>query len=233
MRSRAPVIVEVAFVAAAIVVLASCGAADPAPPAPAALLTEVHRELTASRHTHYQHHTDVDEAAGRYDYDCSGLLDYALGRVLPAALAALPVTTSSRPLAADIEHFLHALPAGTTTGGWTAVPTVAALQPGDVIAWLATEDSTTGDTGHVMIVTGRPEQNPHRPDEQLVHVADSTLNPHALDSRHPTAEQPSTGLGTGTIGLSVDSNDRPIAFYWRGGLTTTAVPTEIALGRPG
>ena len=53
------------------------------------------------RTTHYQHKTEVDEASGTFFYDCSGLLDYALGRVLPTAASALPTSTSARPLAGD------------------------------------------------------------------------------------------------------------------------------------
>lgn len=190
----------------------------------AALLAEADRELAAMRSTQYQHHTDVDESAGSYDYDCSGLVDYALGRAAPAALAALPVT-KSRPLAADFERHLAA--ATTGAGPWRAVPTVGELAPGDLVAWLATEDSTTDDTGHVMIVAAAPRPNPDRAGEWLVRVIDSTVSPHADDSRH----KPDTGLGVGVIGLVTDQAGRPTAFYWRGGLSPHAKPTEIALGR--
>src|ERR1700686_2353337 len=61
----------------------------PSPPGAVAsygsLLGEVRRELAAMRTTHYQHKTEVDEASGTFFYDCSGLLDYVLGRVLPPA----------------------------------------------------------------------------------------------------------------------------------------------------
>jgi hypothetical protein len=39
---------------------------------------------------------------------------------------------------------------------WQALARVDALGPGDVIAWQATEDSKTGDTGHVMVVLEAP-----------------------------------------------------------------------------
>jgi hypothetical protein len=192
---------------------------------PAALVGEVERELNAMRVTRYQHTTAVDESSGSYVYDCSGFLDYAMGRVLAADLGTIP-HTKSRPRAADIEHYLHR---GLTDpiDGWQALAGVDALGPGDVIAWLATEDSTTGDTGHVMVVLEAPTQDSARPGEWLVRVADSTLNPHARDSRKPGA----TGLGTGTIGLVADRGT-PTAFYWRGGVSRDAKPTEIALGRP-
>jgi hypothetical protein len=190
------------------------------------LLGEVRRELAAMRTTHYQHKTEVDEASGRFFYDCSGLLDYALGRVLPTAASALPTSTSARPLAGDIERYLRGLAA--PIGGWQALGRIDAVQPGDVVAWLATEDSKTGDTGHVMIALAAPVANPARAGEWLLPVADSTLSPHASDSRHPG----DTGLGTGTIGLVADSAGAPTAFYWQGGVSKHPKPTEIALGRP-
>lgn len=178
------------------------------------------------RVTRYQHTTTVDESSGSYFYDCSGLLDYALGRARPADLTPIP-HTKVRPLAADIEGYLHRGLTGPIEG-WQALARVDALSPGDVVAWQATEDSTTGDTGHVMVVLDPPALNSARTTEWLVRVADSTISPHALDSRHPGT----TGLGTGTIGLLVDDSGAPAAFYWRGGVSAQAKPTQIALGRP-
>jgi hypothetical protein len=206
-------------------------ASAPAGPAvaapPALLLGEVRRELSVMKETHYQHTTSVDEAIGKFFYDCSGMVDYALGRVLPRDAEVLPTGTSKRPLAGDIERFLHSA-LGQPVPGWQALTRVDHLGPGDLVAWQATEDSTTGDTGHVMVVLAAPTPNPGRTGEWTVQVADSTVSPHALDSRH----RGQTGLGTGTIGLAVDANDAPIAFYWQGGVSKHATSTEIALGRP-
>ena len=195
-------------------------------PGSTALVEEVQRELNVMRVTRYQHTTTVDESSGSYFYDCSGLLDYAMGRARAADLQPIP-HTKARPLAADIEGYLHRGPTGPIES-WEALARVDALSPGDVIARQATEDSTTGDTGHVMVVLEAPALNSARAAEWLVRVADSTLSPHALDSRHPGT----TGLGTGTIGLLVDDRGAPTAFYWRGGVSPQAKPTRIALGRP-
>ena len=111
------------------------------------LVEEVQRELNVMRVTRYQHTTTVDESSGSYFYDCSGLLDYAMGRARAADLKPIP-HTKARPLAADIEGYLHLGLTGPIEG-WQALARVDALSPGDVGAWQATEDSTTGDTGHV------------------------------------------------------------------------------------
>ena len=73
-----------------------------------ALLEEVERELHAMRVTRYQHATSVDESSGTYFYDCSGLLDYALGRARAADLKPIP-HTKARPLAAEERHHPQAL----------------------------------------------------------------------------------------------------------------------------
>jgi hypothetical protein len=191
------------------------------------LVDEVHRELSAMRSTRYQHTTRVDEHTGTYFYDCSGLVDYVARQVIPADADALPTSTSVRPLAGDIEHYLHG-GLQHSVEGWTAIRSVAELRPGDVIAWLATEDSTTGDTGHTMVVFAPPTTDLARPGEWLVQVADSTLSPHAQDSR----QRGTTGLGTGTIGLLVDATGQPTGFYWQGGVSREAKSTEVSLGRP-
>jgi hypothetical protein len=193
-----------------------------------ALLAEVHRELATMRDSSYQHATDVDAAEGAYNFDCSGFVAYALAHSRPTALAALPVTTSIRPLARDFERHFRAVAAGAAGGPWRAVGTVPALRPGDVIAWLTPPTSPSRNTGHVLVVLADPVRNPARLDEWLVTVADSTTSRHANDSRDADTD----GLGTGTIGLVVDGGEAPIGYYWRGGLSTARQLTEVSLGRP-
>jgi hypothetical protein len=201
-------------------------------PAGAALLTEVRGELAAMHTTRYQHNTEVNTARGEFFYDCSGFLDYALGRAAPTDLSALPVNIKAhRPLARDFEHHLRQAANGVGGGGpWRTVASVAELRPGDVIAWLEPADSKTRNTGHVLVVLRAPEPNPRRANEWLVEIADSAISPHANDSRR--ADQ-GGGLSSGTVGLSVDGSGRPVGFYWQGGVTQTVKRTEVALGRPG
>ena len=189
-----------------------------------ALIGEARRELGAMRTTDYQHETDVDEGAGQFYYDCSGFVDYALAKADPAALHGVPSTGSGEhgPLATDYEHHLS-----QGGAGWQKVAGVSELQPGDVVAWLATASSTTKDTGHVFVVAQRPTRNPKRADEWLVKIIDSTVAGHASDSR----PQGTKGLGTGTVGLEVDPSGQPMGFYWKGGVSQPK-RTEVALGRP-
>lgn len=194
-----------------------------------ALLAEVRRELVEMRDTRYQHRTAVAAQEGGYYFDCSGFVDYALAHSRPASLEALPVTRSTRPLAADFVRHFRAVAAGTAGGPWTSVGAVPELRPGDVIAWLRPADVKSRNTGHVLVVLETPAANPDRAGEWLVKVADSTTSPHADDSRDKSDD----GLGTGTIGLSVDGAGRPVGYYWRGGVSTVLKHTEIALGRPG
>lgn len=189
-------------------------------------LREVLEQLDRMRSTRYQHVTDVDFGRGAYFYDCSGLIEYALERSVPDALRALPTTSKARPLAVDIAWHLLRSPT-RPNDPWEPVSTAAELQPGDVIAWITPRGSSSRNTGHVMVVTAPPARNPHRDDEWLVTIVDSTSTPHANDSRRGGG----TGLGTGTVGLVVDAAGRPRAYRWRGGESPKAPRTLVALGR--
>jgi hypothetical protein len=176
--------------------------------------------------TEYQHLTQVDESKGEFRFDCSGFLCYALSRIDPEALEALPVSREKRPLAQDFfAHF-----AGLderARGPWKTVKYPIHLKPGDVVSWLKPPGNDSHNTGHLMLVREPARWNPARPDEILVPILDSTSSPHAEDGR--TRDR--TGLGQGTIGIIVDAKGRAIAYRWRGGISKEAIDTEIAFGR--
>ncbi|HEY0577507.1 MAG TPA: hypothetical protein VGD73_25675 [Pseudonocardia sp.] len=203
-------------------------AADTASAGRLALLTEVRRELATMRDSNYQHKTDVDTGEGEFNFDCSGFIGYALAHSRPAALKALPVTTSTRPLAKDFERHFRAVAAGSAEGPWRPVGTVSELRPGAVIAWLKPADVKSRNTGHVVVALDKPVRNPARADEWLVKVADSTASRHAQDSRDADTD----GLGTGTIGLSVNGAGHPVGYYWRGAVSTVLKHTEISMAEP-
>lgn len=192
------------------------------------LVSEAARELAAMKESTYSHTTNVVESTGTFDYDCSGFIDYALTRVLPAQLASLASAQGvSRPLAKHYEAFFASIPATGSKGGWTRVSHAIDLVPGDVVAWLKPADVVSTNTGHVLMVRGAVKVNPARPDEVLVPIYDSTSSPHgSTDSRAPSGE----GLGTGTIGVLIDAKGAPVGYRWTGGISVKLEYTSVALG---
>lgn len=188
------------------------------------LLQEGTRQLQAMRSSHYEHASQVDEARGAFNYDCSGFLGYALQRVDTSAYAALPVTSKSkkRPLAQDFFACIE-----QKLGPWSQVQHARNLKLGDIVAWLKAPESDSHNTGHVMLVRAHAYANPERTDEILVPILDSTMSPHSEDSR----TKGETGLGSGLIGILVDREGRPVAFRWKGGQSRKPVEIPIALGR--
>jgi hypothetical protein len=206
---------------------ASGSAADAAIPAAggALLLQEARRILGAARSSQYAHTTYVDEATGTFDFDCSGFLDYAMSRALPAAFADLQHASVSRPLAADYEKFISGLGAGTAR--WQRLSRAAELAPGDIIAWLKPASIATSDTGHVMVVDGAPQAGA-TPGEWNVLVIDSATSGHGPTDTRTASGQ---GIGAGTIVLMVDANDAPTGYHWSTLSYSTPYTTPVALGR--
>jgi hypothetical protein len=141
------------------------------------LLQEAERQLSMMQTSIYQHRTDVDEVNGRYNYDCSGFLDYSLQKVRPEAYAELPISRpkAKRPLAQDF-YTLFSSPRKQASH-WLRIEKANQLRAGDVVAWLRPPDNDSNNTGHVMLVRDRPTLNPSYPNEILVTVMDSTTSP--------------------------------------------------------
>jgi hypothetical protein len=204
------------------------GAEEGVQPGDTLLAAEARRELSAMRSTDYTHEVTVDEASGVFDYDCSGFVDYALIRVLPAHFREFQAATSTRPRAQDFVTYFtgdaYSLPAD-----WAKVAHVADLLPGDIVAWLAVPDDY-GDTGHVMLV-----RNPPRADLTIagaydVDIWDATLDVHGTDDSR-IGQGNATGLGTGTIVLYADASGAPTNHSWSE-ISTTVDTTQVGLGRP-
>jgi hypothetical protein len=196
---------------------------------PRALLAEVERELSSMRSSAYSHHTAIDESAGVYDYDCSGFVDYALQGAASAAYAELCFASVPRPLAKHFQAFFAGLPPDRPRGHWQAVPRVADIRPGDVIAWLRPADSVSKNTGHVVIAHGAPLPDEEGPDAFVIPVVDSTSVRHGRgDSR---LESKSTGLGTGTLVVFADSSGAPIGYRWSLGKKARKHTSPFGVGR--
>jgi hypothetical protein len=189
---------------------------------PVALHEEGARMLSAMRTTLYSHETRIDEATGRYDFDCSGFVGYALARTRRAAYDELRAATVKRPLAKHFVEFFQ-----TSHEHWRTVRRAIDLAPGDVIAWLEPSDVQTKNTGHVMIVREAPRVDRKHADVIVVPIIDSTGVPHGKsDSRKATK---ATGLGTGEVLLIVDETGAPIGYRWSRGSKARVHLTTIAL----
>jgi len=187
-----------------------------------ALLAEAHRELGAVVESHYTHRSRVSEAAGVFDYDCSGFVGYALARAAPEALQTLVDATVRRPLAKNFEAFFAA-----PRPPWTPVKRAADLVPGDLIAWLEPPAKHSRNTGHVMIVD-RPPRLGARRGELAIAVIDSSHSGHgAADARNRDHR---SGLGAGEIILVTDAAGRPTGYRWSLSRHSIAYDTQITLG---
>jgi hypothetical protein len=194
-----------------------------------ALLSEANRELKVVKTSRYSHKTQVDEAIGQFNYDCSGFLKYALAHSVPEALRSLQKATVRRPLAKHFVRFITSLPPRQVVGRWSQVERATDLEPGDIIAWIKPPTVASRNTGHVMIVRSAIQRHPKRPHEIIVPVIDSTASRHGhSDSRHKEAR---TGLGTGSIILVVDDTGKAISYRWSRSQNSRRHTTKIALAR--
>jgi hypothetical protein len=196
----------------------------------AALHDEAIRQLTSATHTEYSHDVDVDESRGVYEYDCSAFVGYAIGNVAPAALDAVRLHAGKqRPTASSYVHVLRNITPGKRRGPWLHVASVAELQAGDIVAWLAASDKPDAfgvvNTGHVMIVDGPAHER--SPGEWVVPVIDSSDGHGAADLRKATH---TTGLGRGNIVLVV-TDGYVKAYRWTESPRSVVSETSIMLGR--
>ncbi len=187
---------------------------------------EADRILHNVKKTHYQHNLLFNETSGTYLCDCSGLVDYVLGRVAPDALAKIKTHSKThhpkekRPLAQDYYEYFTELKAGsagaTSSGKWSAVKKLTDATKGDVIAYKYTKAADKPDTGHVMIIAGTPEPTGQHYWKHLtwkqykVRVIDSANSGHDEDKRTKT----SNGVGAGFMYYYVDSSGTPVGFCW-------------------
>lgn len=204
--------------------------AQAATPASRALVVRVDEALNALRYTYYVFGGEsFDALRGVYKVDCTGYLNRMVEDASPTAYDQLrAVRRTSRPLAEDYYYLFASLPTdGSTQHGWRRVGRVADLRPGDVIAYRYT-DSTTGSTGHAMVVVGLPQPATGFTSAYRIRVSDAAKSGHSSDNRGASG----SGVGAGTILLGADpTTGRPTRFawtlkgYWQSGL-------RIALGRP-
>ena len=191
----------------------------------ASTLAGIEHGLTSTK---YQHRISVDARKGIYRWDCSIMAAWILERTAPAARRAIGV---DKPLARDFHRAIQRARTDRPDHGWQRLTDVAALEPGDVFAWLKPEVfKDRANTGHVGFAIGRPRRHPRFPNVWLLRIADATTELHGDDSRPPGGEG---GFGTATIAFLVDATGTPRAYGWYGETQdpATYVPTDIVLGR--
>jgi len=217
-------------------------AADPA--TNAVLSAAVNQQFIPMKDTLYQHAPAINTTAQTYYYDCVGFVTYTLELGAPNAYAEINAGLNIRkgfiPSSALYVQWISGLPTAPRAG-WQMVPTMAALQPGDMLAWpLEGNNPGTSATGHAVIAAG--PALPLADGSYALLVYDSTATPHGpFDTRRtdprcqPLEIQGSSafghlsGLGSGTLQFKVDATGAPIAVAWTVG--TAAMATSIVIGR--
>ncbi len=182
-----------------------------------ATVAEIERHLSS---TVYAHQLRVDPSQGIYQFDCSLMVSWILGRAAPGAHAEIS------GLAGQYFSGIDRISPGQPTAGWRHVARIADTQPGDVIAWATPPGLPSHVSGHVVIAAGRPE--PFR-NGFLLRVVDSTSFPHGEDSRGG-----GSGFGYGTMYFEVDpQSGAGVGYGWTGRYSGNYVlRTRIAVGRP-
>jgi hypothetical protein len=226
---------RLAAVAAAILALGLYAAEVPAvavrdTPAAAAspvaerVLAEARRIMTTMRSSRYSHTTKVDEKAGSYAVDCSGLVAIILKTVAPEHLAAIPKDGRARPRAVEFHDAFVKAGEAQNVRGWQRVPKLMDARPGDLIAWRKKEIEPGESTGHIMVVAEPPVQE--RRDRVRVAIIDSTSTQHGDDTREGTDHS----IGQGTVWFEVDEQGQPTGYRWRSRSGSLHRP-PIAIGR--
>jgi hypothetical protein len=196
---------------------------------PRSVLTEANRVLGAVQITSYSHRTIVDEAAGRYEVDCSGLVDYVLARAAPEAFEAVRRLSVKRPLAKHYVALFEQL-VRESSPHWQRIERAEDLQPGDLVAWLEPADVITSNTGHVMIVRAPVYRDRDRNELLAVPVIDSTAVPHGKgDTRHSPRRE---GVGAGEVLLILDGAGNPTGYWWSRGTKARPHLTKVMMARP-
>lgn len=211
--------------------LASATPPDATRPTRPTVMTLIERIAATLRTARYNHDTRVDERAGRYEFDCSGMASWVLRRAAPRAAHEVMVQNGrGRPVARDFHDVMVSAPArASRQSAWQRVTRVGDLRPGDVIAWRRPSTVASLHTGHVAFVVSAPTR---AEGGWRVRVADATSIPHEDDTRGAGRPHRS-GFGYGTILVTVDpENDSPRAYGWFGSRTRIFFHTTISMGRP-
>jgi hypothetical protein len=194
------------------------------------VLSRIQERMRVSKYTHT---TRVDEKAGRYEFDCSGMASWVLRRAAPKAHGAVTYRgKTERPLARDFYSQIAATRGDKPRYGWQRVQRVSEAKAGDVIAWLRPKELKSVNTGHVAFLTSDPKKVSMPSLDltaYLIRIADASRYQHEDDTR---ADTDMTGFGIGTIVVLADpETDQPVAYGWFGLRSAWLFRTQMAIGR--
>ena len=129
-----------------------------APASSSPMVAAAYRQFNTMRCTHYQHRYAEDQADGTYYYDCVGFTSYTLHRADPTAwttlVAAVRLPAGYVPSPRLSASFFGRL-ASNPLPNWQAVPTAAAVLPGDLLAWSPSAEDVQS-AGHAVLVCPTP-----------------------------------------------------------------------------
>jgi len=189
-----------------------------------AIATAAERIVGAVNRTGYGHGIIVDAATGTYITDCSGFVSLVLEEVAPIHYGAIPREVDhSYPHAFEFFSYFAAQSTDTSLG-WRRIECAVDLSGGDIMAWRKRRIEDDQDSGHVLVVA--EPARPLAPEVWAVRVYDSTDLRHFDDSRYSDGVFTS-GIGTGTILVHVDGDDRPTAFQFGPDDAVHELPTAI------
>ena len=109
--------------------------------------------------------------------------------------------------------------------GWQRIVRLMDAKPGDLIAWRKDPLPTKGNTGHIVMVMGKPVTE--KDGAVHIQILDASKRGHAHDTRKKGA----SGVGLGSMWFRVDEAGAPIAYHWSNPKRKPSV-RPIAIGRP-
>ncbi len=223
-----------------------------APSSAASTLPSAYTQFNDMTCTKYSHH--YQEAPPDYFYyDCVGFTGYTVRTSDPLAWQSVMQVVGLRsygvvPTPLAFERFFTGLQA-TPEPAWTAVPSVQAVQPGDVLAWQPANPDGSPDTsgvGHSVMPLVAPQAIAGSNGQRWeVVVMDSTAGGHGPDDTRKPADPLSqrnapilttnqtvepSGLGIGTIALDTTPGGQVTGVEWNVG--DAPEPIVFGAGRP-
>jgi hypothetical protein len=202
----------------------------------ASVVGYVHRNALASRQVLSQSDGSLEAKT-----DCSGFMSYIVHSIAPRHYRAVRSMEpqKSYPQAKIWAQFFDTLDSNQPRDGWLAISNWRDLRPGDIIAWEEGKISAGGNTGHVMMVQGKPGEIKQQQDIRYfeVLVIDSSSVYHFPPEHLPpkASQTHRNGLGEGNVRILLSEQNVPVGYwagtYWGEGEKPIKGPTLTKLVR--